>query len=72
MLSIKKTTSLGMFLKNVLIYLEQRFCRRGVSSCGKCAIHLFPKQNKVFAQHLVDLVVLNFYFDLVAPFYFLK
>ena len=37
-----------------------------------CAIHLFLRQNKVLALHLVDPVVLNFDFDLVLPFSFSK
>ena len=51
---------------------EQRFCRAYVKSFVYWAIHLFLRQNKVFTLYLVDLVVLNFYFDLVPPFYFLK
>ena len=38
-----------------------------------CAIHSFPFYfNASGRSNLVDLVVLNFYFDIVRPFYFLK
>ena len=32
----------------------------------------FPRKNKIFTLHLVNLLVLNFYFDLILPFYFPK
>ena len=42
------------------------------NSLFECAIDLFPKYNKAFAQHLVDLVAFNFNFNLLPPLYFLK
>ena len=58
---------------NFLILLEQRFCGALVKICVLgFAIYLFPRQNKVLIQHLVNLVVLTFYFDLIPPLYFLK
>ena len=53
-------------------FLEQRFWRACVKSFGNCAINLFPRWNEVFTLHLVDLVALNFDFDLTLPYYFLK
>ena len=52
--------------------LEQRFCRTGVNNSVECDVDLVQRQNKIFIQHLVDLVVINFSFDLVPPFYCLK
>ena len=46
--------------------------RTCVKSFVNWAIYLFPRQNKVFTPYLVDLVVFNFCFYLVLPFYFLK
>ena len=63
---------LNTFLGNFLVLLEQQFCRTLVSSCFKGAVNLFSRSNKVLTQHLVNLVVLTFYFNHVPPFYFLK
>ena len=63
---------LNTFLGNFLVLLEQLFCRTLVSSCFKGAVNLFSRSSKVFTQHLVNLVVLTFYFNYVPPFYFLK
>ena len=60
------------FLGNFLIPQEQRICKTCVQSFVNRAIHLFPKKNKVLSLHLIDLVVSNFYFDLVPQLYFLK
>ena len=60
---------LNTFLGNFLVLLEQQFCRTLVSSCFKGAVNLFSRSNKVFTQHLVNLVVLAFYFNYVPPFY---
>ena len=70
--TLKKTTLLDGFLGNFLIPSKQQFCRTCVKGFFNCAIHLFPTQNKFFALHLVDVVLLNFYFYLVPLFYFLK
>ena len=72
MLNIEKTTQFDSILRHFLIFLETWLVRARVTSCVKCAIHFFPGRNKVFTQYLDDLVVLNFYFYLVPPFYFLK
>ena len=63
---------LNTFLGNFLVLLQQQFCRTRVSSCFKWAINLFSRSNKFFTQHLINLVVLTFYFSYVPPFYFLK
>ena len=54
------TAFLGIFLY---------FLNNGSSnkSFVNCASHLFPRLNKVFSLHLVDLVASNFDFDLVPP-----
>ena len=53
-------------------YTLRTTCRTCIKSFVNCAVHLFPRQNKVFTMHLVNLIVLHFYFDLVLPFCFLK
>ena len=60
----RKLPNLTAFLE-MFLYL---FCRKHVKRFANCAIHLFPRKNKVFTLHLVDLVVLNLYFYLVLPF----
>ena len=64
---------LGLSPGWLFILLEQRFCRALVNlSALKFAIYLLPSYNKAFAHHLVNLMNLTFYFDLVQPFYFLN
>ena len=60
----KKTTYFRSFHGNFLIPWEQRFCRTCVKNVVKCDTHLL--------FHFIDLVISNFDFDLVPPFYFLK
>ena len=58
------------FSKNCVTLVKKGFCRTRASSSLKCAIHLFPRQKKVFTQNLANLAAFNFYFDLVTPFTF--
>ena len=58
------------FSKNCVTLVKKGFCRTRASSSLKCAIHLFPRQKKVFTQHLANLAAFNFYFDLLTPFAF--
>ena len=51
-------------------FLGKPFCRIRINSCVVC--DLFPRQNKIFMQNLVNPAVVTFYFDLVLTFYFLK
>ena len=62
----------GVFSRNFLILLEQRFYRTLLNICVLNLVFIYLRQNKVFTQNLVSLVILNFYFDLVPPLYFLK
>ena len=63
---------LGVFSENILLLLEQRFCKKFVNICMfEFAICSFPRKYKVFTQHEVGLVILTFYFDLVLPLYYL-
>ena len=61
-----------VFSGNFLILLEQRFYRTLLNICVLNLVFIYLRQNKVFTQNLVSLVILNFYFDLVPPLYFLK
>ena len=70
MLHLKKTTERTAFSENCVILVKKGFCITRVSSSLKCAIHLFPRQNKVFTQHLANLAAFNFCFDLLTPFAF--
>ena len=69
--TLKKLPSLTAFME-ICFYLKNNDSVKRAKSFVNCAIHLFPKWNKVFTLHLIDLVVLNFYVDLVPPFYFWK
>ena len=43
-----------------------------IKSFVNWAIHLFPRQNKVFTLYMANLLVVNFCLYLIPPFYFLK
>lgn len=43
----------------------------GKQSCGMCYRYNYDEKKYVL-KYLVNMVVLNFYLDLVSPYYFLK
>ena len=61
-------------LSNLTAFLEIFLClkKNDVWKVLLIVISFIFKVSKVFTLHLVDLVVLNLYFNLVPPFYFLK
>ena len=67
----RKLSNLTAF-SEIFLSLKNNDSAEQIKSFVNFAVHLFPRQNKVFTMYLVDLVVLNFYFDFALPFYFLK